>query len=49
MIQEDAQRCLELDEKIKALKIKIKQVANDSKIAKHFFMIHSGLWNDLHC
>ena len=34
MIQEDAQRCLELDEKIKVLKAKIKEVANDSKIAK---------------
>jgi transposase len=34
MIQEDAQRCLELDEKIKALKAKIKEVAKDSKIAK---------------
>jgi transposase len=34
MIQEDAQRCLDLDEKIKALKAKIKQVATDSKIAK---------------
>ena len=34
MIQEDAQRCLELDEKIKALRAKIKEVAKDSKIAK---------------
>lgn len=34
MIQEDAHRCLELEEKIKALETKIKQVANDSKIAK---------------
>ena len=34
MIQEDAQRCLELDEKIKALKAKIKELAKDSKIAK---------------
>ena len=34
MIQEDAQRCLDLDEKIKALKAKIKDVAKDSKIAK---------------
>jgi hypothetical protein len=34
MIQEDAQRCLELDEKIKALKAKIKDVAKDSTIAK---------------
>jgi transposase len=34
MIQEDAQRCLELDEKIKALKAKIKEVAKDSKIAR---------------
>ena len=34
MIQEDAQRCLELDEKLQALKAKIKEVAKDSKIAK---------------
>jgi transposase len=33
-LQEDAQRCLELDEKIKALKAKIKEVAKDSRIAK---------------
>lgn len=34
MIQEDAQRCLDLEEKIKALESKIEQVAKDSKIAK---------------
>ena len=34
MIQEDAQRCLDLEDKIKALETKIKQVAKDSKIAK---------------
>jgi len=34
MIQEDAQRCLDLDEKIKSLKAKIKEVAKESKIAK---------------
>ena len=34
MIQEDAQRCLDLEEKIKALETKIQQVARDSKIAK---------------
>ena len=34
MIHEDAQRCLELEEKIKALESKIKEVAKDSKIAK---------------
>jgi transposase len=34
MIQEDAQRCLDLEEKIKTLETKIKQVAKDSKIAK---------------
>ncbi len=34
MIHEDAQRGLELDEKIKALKAKIKEVAKDSKMAK---------------
>jgi transposase len=34
MIQEDAQRCLELEEKIRTLEIKIKQVAKDSQIAK---------------
>src|SRR5580765_3147629 len=34
MIQEDAQRCLDLDEKIKALRAKIKEVAKDSKIVK---------------
>ena len=33
MIQEDAQRCLDLEEKIKALQIKIEQIAKDSKIA----------------
>jgi len=33
-IQEDAQRCLDLNEKIKALKAKIKEVAKDSKMAK---------------
>lgn len=34
MIHEDAQRCLELEEKIKVLETKIKEVANNSKIAK---------------
>lgn len=34
MIQEDAQRCLELDGKIKRLESKIAEVAKDSKIAK---------------
>ena len=34
MIHEDAQRCLELEEKIKALESKIAEVAKDSKIAK---------------
>jgi transposase len=34
MIHEDAQRCLELEEKIKALEKKIKEVANNSMIAK---------------
>jgi transposase len=34
MIQEDAQRCLDLEEKIKALEAKIKHIAQDSKIAK---------------
>ena len=34
MIQEDAKRCLELEEKIKTLETKIEQVAKDSKIAK---------------
>jgi hypothetical protein len=34
MIQEDAQRCLDLDEKIKALRAKIKEVAKDSTIVK---------------
>lgn len=34
MIQEDAKRCLELDEKVKTLETKIEQVAKDSKIAK---------------
>ena len=33
MIQEDARRCLELDEKIKRLRTKIAEVATDSKIA----------------
>jgi transposase len=34
MIQEDAKRCLELDEKIKRLQAQIAEVAKDSKIAK---------------
>jgi transposase len=34
MIHEDAQRCLELEEKIRTLETKIEQVAKDSKIAK---------------
>jgi transposase len=34
MIHEDAQRCLELEEKIKALEKKIQEVANNSTIAK---------------
>jgi len=34
MIHEDAQRCLELDDKIKALEAKIKEVARNSRIAK---------------
>jgi len=34
MIQEDARRCLELDEKIKQLRNKIAEIAKDSKIAK---------------
>jgi transposase len=36
MIQEDAKRCLELDEKIKRLETKIAETATDSKIAKLF-------------
>ncbi len=39
MIQEDTQRCLDLDEKIKALETKIQQVAKDSKIAKTLLSI----------
>ena len=34
MIQEDAKRCLELEEKVKTLEAKIREVAQDSKIAK---------------
>jgi transposase len=34
MIQEDAKRCLDLDEKIKRLEAKIAEVAKNSKIAK---------------
>jgi len=34
MIQDDARRCLELDEKIKRLEAKIAEIAKDSKIAK---------------
>ena len=34
MIQEDAKRCLELDEKIKRLETKIAEIAKGSKIAK---------------
>ena len=34
MIQEDAKRCVELEEKIKTLETKITEVAKDSKIAK---------------
>ena len=33
MIQEDARRCLELDEKIKTLEIKIKEIARNSTMA----------------
>lgn len=39
MIQEDAQRCLDLEDKIKALGTKIQQVAQDSKIAKTLLSI----------
>jgi transposase len=39
MIQEDAQRCLDLDEKIKALEAKIKNVAKESKIARTLLSI----------
>ena len=39
MIQEDAQRCLDLEEKIKTLETKIQQVATDSKIAKTLLSI----------
>src|SRR4029077_13121067 len=39
MIQEDAWRCLDLEDKIKALGTKIKQVAQDSKIAKMLLSI----------
>ena len=39
MIQEDAQRCLDLEGKIKTLEIKIQQVASDSKIAKMLLSI----------
>jgi transposase len=34
MIHEDAQRCLELDEKIRTLEAKIEEIAKSSKIAK---------------
>jgi transposase len=34
MIQEDARRCLELDERIKALESKINEFANESTVAK---------------
>ena len=34
MIQEDARRCLELDDKVKRLEAKIAEVAKNSKIAK---------------
>jgi transposase len=34
MIQEDAKRCLELDEKVKGLETKIREIAKESKIAK---------------
>jgi hypothetical protein len=34
MVQEDARRCLELEEKIKALDLKIATIAKDSTIAK---------------
>jgi hypothetical protein len=39
MIQEDGKRCLDLDERIKALKAKIRGVAKDSKIAKTLLSI----------
>ncbi len=34
MIQEDARRCLDLDEKVKRLEAKIAGLAENSKIAK---------------
>jgi transposase len=46
MIQEDAQRCLDLAEMIKTLQTKIKQVAKDSKIAT--IIIHSRFWAGVH-
>jgi transposase len=39
MIQEDARRCLELDERIKTLETKIKEVAKSSKIANTLLSI----------
>jgi len=39
MIQEDAQRCLDLEAKIKTLQTKIQQVAADSQIAKTLLSI----------
>jgi len=39
MIQEDAQRCLDLDEKIKVLETNIKEVAKQSKIARTLLSI----------
>ena len=36
MIQEDARRCLDLDEKIKRLGTKIAQVAQDSRSPRHY-------------
>jgi hypothetical protein len=43
MIQEDVKRCLDLDEKIKRLEMKIAEVSKDSKDRQNF-AIDSGIW-----
>ena len=47
MIDEDAERCLELEEKIKALASKIKEVAKESR-DRQDFIIDSRLWTGVH-
>jgi hypothetical protein len=44
MIQEDALRCLELEEKIKALETKIKQVAKSPRSPRFYYPARKQVW-----